>query len=183
MPLMNAPRRRDQLKRFGPFVLLLLSIVGSGWVYLGEDFRIGNLLLTKHWNSKTINYIEESAYRDVTGLTTTEQHSNMVFLPDNTYSRDTQIILKNETENIQIVMSVSESGEWEVSGGYLKLKLGQIKDVTTGDTTELSEEDLALVRTFYRLGAEKVRRIDVLGDGSLLLTSLNHGSMILYNQS
>ncbi|WP_407330890.1 regulatory protein ToxS [Enterovibrio sp. 27052020O] len=182
MPL-NTPRRRDQLKRFGPFVLLLISIVASGWVYLGEDFRTANLLLSKHWNSKTINYIEESAYRNVTGLTNTEQQSSMVFLPDRTYSRDTKIILKNETDNIQVVMSVTESGEWEVSGGYLKLKLGKIKDVTTGDTTELSEEDLALVRTFYRLGAEKVRRIDVLSDGSLLLTSLNHGSMVLYSKS
>ncbi|MDD1792986.1 regulatory protein ToxS [Enterovibrio makurazakiensis] len=183
MSLMNTTRRRDQIKRLAPFVLLLLSLLGSCWVYLGEDFRTANLLLSKHWNSRTINYIEESSYRDVTGLTTTEQNSNMVFLPDNTYSRDTQIILKNESDNIQVVMSVSESGEWEVSGGYLKLKLGEIKDVTTGDTTEFSEEDLTLVRTFYRLGAEKVRRIDVLNDGSLLLTSLNHGSMVLYSKS
>lgn len=179
----NMPRRRDQLKRFGPFALLLVSIIASAWVFLGEDMRTSSLLLSKEWKSRTINHIEESDYRDVAGLTETEQQSNMVFLPDNTYSRDTQIVLKNEVENIQVVMSISESGEWEVSGGYLKLKLGSIKDVTTGDTEEFSEQDLTLVRTFYRLGAEKVRRIDVLNDGSLLLTSLNHGSLVLYSKS
>ncbi|MBV7299587.1 regulatory protein ToxS [Enterovibrio paralichthyis] len=184
MPLMNTtPRRRDQLKRVGPFILLLLSLMGSAWYFLGEDIRTANHLISKAWKSRTINHIEESAYRDVTGLTATEQQVNMVFLPDNTYSRDTQIVLKNEQENIQVVMSISESGDWEVSGGYLKLKLGDIKDVTTGDTTEFSAEDLTLVRTFYRLGAEKVRRIDILNDGSLLLTSLNHGSMVLYSKT
>ncbi|CZF80066.1 Transmembrane regulatory protein ToxS [Grimontia celer] len=177
------PRRRDQLKRFGPFALLLASVIASAWLFLGEDMRTSNLLLSKEWKSRTINHIEESQYREVAGLTETEQQSNMVFLPDNTYSRDTQIVLKNEEQNTQVVMSVSESGEWEISGGYLKLKLGSIKDVTTGDTAEFSEEDLTLVRTFYRLGAEKVRRIDVLNDGSLLLTSLNHGSLVLYSKS
>ncbi len=182
MSLITTPRRRDQMKRYSPFLLLLLTLVGSCWVFLGEDVRTSNLLLSREWKSNTVNYIEESTYRNVTGLTATEQHSNMVFLPNNTYSRDTQIVLKNEVDNIRVIMSVSESGKWEVSGGYLRLTLGELKDVTTGDTSEFSKDDLALVRTFYRMGAEKVRRIDVLSNTALLLTSLNHGSMVLYNQ-
>ncbi|SKA55487.1 regulatory protein ToxS [Enterovibrio nigricans] len=182
MSITPEKRRRDQFKRYCPFVLLLISLLGSSWIFLGEDVRTASLLKSREWKSKTFNYFQESAYRDASGLTMSEQQSNMVFLPDNTYSRDTQITLKNQDENIQIMMSVSESGEWEVSGGYLKLNLVELKDVTTGDTTEFSEKDLTFVRSIYRMGAEKIRRIDVLGDGSLLLTSLNHGSMVLHSK-
>lgn len=185
MPLVSSQvRRRDQLKRLAPFVALFFSVIGSAWYFLGEDLRISTHLMSREWTSRTINHIEKSAFRDMNGLTEIDQQVNMVFLPDHTYSRVTQILLKNEVQNTQAVMSISESGVWEVSGGYLKLKLTDLKDVTTGDTAEFSSEDLNFVRTFYKLSAEKVRRVDVLEDRSaLLLTSLNHGSLVLFNKS
>nr|WP_269808631.1 regulatory protein ToxS [Enterovibrio nigricans] len=155
MSITPEKRRRDQFKRYCPFVLLLISLLGSSWIFLGEDVRTASLLKSREWKSKTFNYFQESAYRDASGLTMSEQQSNMVFLPDNTYSRDTQITLKNQDENIQIMMSVSESGEWEVSGGYLKLNLVELKDVTTGDTTEFSEKDLTFVRSILPHGCRE----------------------------
>lgn len=185
MPLRHAdPRRRDQIRRFLPFLLLLVSVAASAWFFLCEDVRTANHLMSREWKSRTINQIEKSAFRDTKGLTEINQQVHMVFLPDQTYSRVTQIVLKNQLEGAEVVMSISESGNWEVSGGYLKLKLTDIKDVTTGDTADFSEQDLEFVRTFYKLGAEKVRRVDVLEDrNALLLTSLNHGSLVLYNKT
>ncbi|MCV5950136.1 transmembrane regulator ToxS, partial [Escherichia coli] len=45
---------------------------------------------------------------------------------------------------------------------------------------DFSEAQLRLITQIFKLDAEQSRRIDVVNEKTLLLTSLNHGSSVLF---
>lgn len=80
-----------------------------------------------------------------------------------------------------LTLHISESGTWNISGGYLLTEPGEFKDITSGSNKDFQKKQLTAIRKMFRMDARQSRRIDVLNEKSLLLTSLTYGSTIYYS--
>ena len=78
------------------------------------------------------------------------------------------------------IINISESGEWSISGNYLLISPIEFKDVSSAYTKDFTPEQLQLITQLFKVDAQQSRRIDVVNDKTLLLTSLNHGSTVLF---
>lgn len=45
------------IKRFFPIILLLISIIGSGWFYWESDSKVEQLLTSKEWQSMSKRFV------------------------------------------------------------------------------------------------------------------------------
>ncbi|MGF1759412.1 regulatory protein ToxS [Photobacterium sagamiensis] len=176
---MQIPAR---LKRFWPFIVLVCSAIFSTWLYYSSDYKQERLLMSREWQSNTVSRVEETQL-DPLGmgmLRRFEQTSNVVYLPNRTYSRITLMKLFSATDE-PLTLHISESGKWDVSGGYLLTEPVEFKDITSGQNADFQKQHLATVKKLFRMDAQQSRRIDVLSEKSMLLTSLTHGSNILHS--
>ncbi|MFC1507656.1 regulatory protein ToxS [Pseudomonadota bacterium] len=168
------------LKRFWPFIVLACSAIFSTWLYYSSDYKQEQLLISREWQSNTVSRIEKTQYDQLGMLRRIEQTSHMVYLPNKMYSRITQMKLFSTTDE-PVTLHISESGKWDVSGGYLLTEPVEFKDITSGRNADFKKQHLATVKEIFRMDAQKSRRIDVLNEKSMLLTSLTYGSSILYS--
>ena len=168
------------LHKYWPFLILISSITLCSWVYYSTDYKQQQLLMSREWQSTTISQIESLPQSSLQELRKVRQSSNMVFLPNHTYSRITILELHSD-EPQPLTIHISESGRWDVSGGYLLTEPLEFKDITSGSNHDFDSKQLNIIRDIFRMNAQESRRIDTINEHTLLLTSLTHGSKVLYS--
>lgn len=168
------------LRQYWPLIILVSSIALCSWVYFSTDYKQQQLLMSREWQSTTISQIESLPQDSLQELRKVKQSSNMVFLPNHTYSRITILELHSD-EPQPLTIHISESGRWDVSGGYLLTEPLEFKDITSGSNHDFDSKQLNIIKDIFRMNAQESRRIDVINENTLLLTSLTHGSKVLYS--
>ncbi|MGR5144585.1 regulatory protein ToxS [Photobacterium sp. DNB23_23_1] len=166
--------------RYWAFILFGLSVLFSTWLYYSSDYMQEQLLLSREWQSKTVSRIEETEIEQLGMLRRVEQTSHVVYLPNYTYSRITLMRLFSDNEQ-PLTIHISESGKWDVSGKYLLTEPLEFKDITSGTNEDFQPEHLQIINQIYRMDAQQSRRMDIIDEKTILLTSLSYGSHILYS--
>lgn len=167
-------------RRYWAFLLLAGSVMFSTWLYFASDYKQQQLLMSREWQSSSVSRIEPTKLEKLGMLRRVEQSSHVVYLPNQTYSRLTLLKLFSQSEQ-PLTLHISETGQWDLSGGYLLTTPVEFKDVTSGENQDFKPEHLNVIRQIFRMDAQQSRRIDMLNEKALLLTSLNYGSNILYS--
>ncbi|MBF8999812.1 MULTISPECIES: regulatory protein ToxS [Vibrio] len=163
-------------------IILSISVLFSLWLYLYSDLKVEQLLSSREWQSRILTKLEPD--RSVGPLTLVDVTSNMKYLPNGTYIRVSVMKLysaEDSPEKPDSVVNISETGEWDMSDNYLLVTPKQFKDVSTSHSRDFSKDQLKLITQFFKMDAEQSRRIDIVNDKTLLLTSLNHGSQLLFS--
>ena len=78
-------------------------------------------------------------------------------------------------------MNISETGKWDVSDNYLLVSPTKFRNVSQSQSQEFTQEELELVTQFFKMEAQQSRRVDIVNNKTLLLTSLNYGSTVLFS--
>ncbi|CAM2813078.1 regulatory protein ToxS [Vibrio mytili] len=161
--------------------VLAVSTIFSGWLYWGSDLKIEQVLTTNEWQSAMVTLITDNLPNDPVGpLRRVNVDSNVKYLPNGSYLRVSNIKLFAQGSNEESVINISEKGHWEVSDNYLLVTPSEFKDISSSQSKDFSERQLRLITQIFKLDAEQSRRIDVVNEKTLLLTSLNHGSTVLF---
>lgn len=163
-------------------ILLLISVAFSAWFYWGSDIKLEQILSSREWQSKMVTLIESKHQNQSVGpLRRVDVASNVKYLPNGTYLRVSVVKLyavdKTVPEN---VINISESGDWDVSANYLLVSPTEFKDVSSAQSKDFTQEQLDLITQLFKMDSEQSRRVDIVNDKTLLLTSLNHGSTVLF---
>ncbi|WP_434355977.1 regulatory protein ToxS [Parasalinivibrio latis] len=170
------------VRKYGPYWILAISVVLSAWFFLGSDYRIEKMLTQNEWHTRSLSRIEPAAFDDVPDLSSSYTTSATVFLPNHSYSRQTDVLLRGKSEDVKVKLIIAEQGKWSVSGGYLTLQPTSFSDVTSGNNESFTTQEMDLLRAFYKLNVLQIRRIDKINNSTLMLTSLNYGSIVLTNK-
>ncbi|PSW18791.1 hypothetical protein C9I98_15075 [Photobacterium sanctipauli] len=168
------------IKKYWAIILLAISSIFSVWLYYSSDYKQEQLLMSREWQSTQLSRIKETELEDLGMLRRVEQTSHVVYLPNKTYSRITLVKLFSDQEQ-PLTLHISESGDWDVSGGYLLTEPNEFKDITSGQNNDFQKHHLSIVKQIIRMDARQSRRLDVINEKSILLTSLSYGSNILYS--
>lgn len=161
--------------------ILIVSAVFSSWLYWGSDLKVEQVLTSNEWQSKMVTVIAQSIQEESVGpLRKVNVVSNVKYLPNNTYIRVATVRLYgNDTEN-ESVINISETGTWDISDNYLLVSPTEFKDVSSAQSKDFTEDQLNLITQLFKMDAQQSRRIDIVNDKTLLLTSLSHGSTVLF---
>ena len=163
-------------------ILLILSAFGSGWLYWNTDAKIERLLTRYEWQSKMVTLISDNKQADSIGpLRSVEVSSNAKYLPNDTYLRMSVVRLYSAQTEPANVINISETGQWDINDNYLLVSPTEFKNVTSGQRQDFSEEQLELITQVIKMNAQQSRRIDIVTPKTLLLTSLIHGSSVLFS--
>ncbi|MYM57809.1 hypothetical protein GTG28_01010 [Vibrio sp. OCN044] len=162
--------------------LLVLSALFSSWLYWGSDLKVEQVLISKEWQSRMVTLITDSLREESVGsLRRVTVDSNVKYLPNGQYNRFATVKLYgNDTKN-ESVINISEEGEWDISDNYLLVSPITFKDVSSAQSKDFTEEQLKLITQIFKMDAQQSRRIDIVNENTLLLTSLNHGSTVLFS--
>ena len=161
--------------------MLAVSSVFSSWLYWGSDFKVEQVLTSSEWQSTMVTLINEELPDDTVGpLRRVNVDSNVKYLPNGEYLRVANIKLFAQGSNEESTINISEKGNWEVSDDYLLVSPSEFKDISASQSQDFTEEQLRLITQIFKLDAEQSRRIDVVNEKTLLLTSLSHGSSVLF---
>ena len=162
--------------------LLVASALFSGWLYWGIDAKVERLLTAHEWQSKMVTLITENKQEDTIGpLRKVELSSNAKYLPNGTYLRMSIVRLYGTETAPANVINISETGQWDINDNYLLVSPTEFKDVTSAQRQDFSQQQLDLITQVIKMDAEQSRRIDIVNPKALLLTSLNHGSTVLFS--
>lgn len=164
--------------------ILALSVGLSSWIYLGSDVKVEQVLTSREWQSNTSAYfsttVQEEVLTEVDDTNKITVTSNVKYLPNGTYLRESIVsIYDNDNdmdENIRSLIHVSEVGQWELSSNYLLINPTEIKDSATNKSIDA---DVDLIKHLFTMDAQQSRRVDIINNKAILLTSLNYGSRIL----
>ncbi|MCE7534338.1 regulatory protein ToxS [Aliivibrio fischeri] len=169
-------------KRLLPLILLTISIIGSAWFYWKSDSKVEQLLISKEWQSMSTVRIDTD-YEYMGPLKRADIKSNVVYLPNKTYSKSSTLTIYSglADEIHPLTINVMETGNWDYSGDYLLIDPTEFKDVTASDNKNFSGSQKKLIMRVFRMDAQQSKRVDVVNDKTLLLTSLNYGSGILFS--
>ncbi|NVD07232.1 hypothetical protein FCU94_10005 [Vibrio sp. JPW-9-11-11] len=166
-------------------VLLIASTLFSGWLYWGSDLKIEQTLTSKEWQSKMVTVIAEplqdQTQEAVGPLRRVDVMSNVKYLPNKTYIRVSNVRLYPDTGSTESVINISETGEWDISDNYLLVSPTEFKDVSTPQSKDFTPSQLNLITQVFKMDAQQSRRIDIVNEKTLLLTSLSHGSTVLFS--
>jgi len=162
--------------------LLVLSSVFSAWLYWGSDLKVEQVLTSKEWQSKMVTVITEPLQEESVGsLRKVDVVSNVKYLPNNTYIRVATVRLYPFHAKTESVINISETGEWDISDNYLLVSPTEFKDVSSAQSKDFTQEQLDLITQIFKMDAQQSRRIDIVNGKTLLLTSLSHGSTVLFS--
>ncbi|MEL7292754.1 MAG: regulatory protein ToxS [Pseudomonadota bacterium] len=166
-------------------ILLIVSTIFSGWLYWGSDLKVEQTLTSKEWQSKMVTVITEQLQQEteqaVGPLRRVDVVSNVKYLPNNTYIRVSNMRLYPLNGASESVINISETGEWDISDNYLLISPTEFKDVSSPQSKDFTPQQLHIVTQFFKLDAQQSRRIDIVNEKTLLLTSLSHGSTVLFS--
>ncbi len=163
-------------------VVLCASILFSAWLYWGSDLKMEQVLTSREWQSKMVTIISDVEQEDTVGpLRKAVVTSNVKYLPNGHYIRVATVKLYSENIEGSSTLNFSETGEWNISDSYLLVAPTEFKDVSSQQSKNFTKTQLALITQLFKVDAQQSRRIDVVNDKTLLLTSLNHGSTVLFS--
>ncbi|WP_047045052.1 regulatory protein ToxS [Vibrio mexicanus] len=161
-------------------IILGLSVLFSGWLYWGSDLKLEQVLTSQEWQSKMVTVVTENNQEESVGpLRKADVSSNVKYLPNGTYIRVTNVRLFAENNDTPSVINISETGEWSISDNYLLVSPVEFKDISAAQSKDFTEEQLSLITQLFKMDAQQSRRIDIVNEKTLLLTSLSHGSTVL----
>ncbi|WP_434997758.1 regulatory protein ToxS [Vibrio scophthalmi] len=162
--------------------LLAASVLFSGWLYLDSDFQVEKTITSKEWQSKMVTVISDNLQEETVGpLRKVDVVSNVKYLPNGTYIRVATIRLFANSEQSDSVINISETGDWEISDNYLLISPKEFKDVSSAQSKDFTDVQLQLIKQLFKMDSQLSRRIDIVNDKTLLLTSLSHGSTVLFS--
>ncbi|MDN3698774.1 regulatory protein ToxS [Vibrio cortegadensis] len=163
------------------YLALALSSVLSAWMYWGSDIKVEQVLTSKEWQSRMVSLITNNDKESAIGpLSKVEVTSNVKYLPNGSYIRVSRMELFGNEKESQNTINISETGEWDISDNYLLISPTEFKDVSSAQSKEFTPEQLTLITQVFKLDSQQSRRIDIVNQKTLLLTSLNHGSTVLF---
>lgn len=168
--------------------LLVVSALFSSWLYWGSDLKVEQVLTSKEWQSKMVTVIatplQEQQEESVGPLQKADVTSNVKYLPNQTYIRVSTVRLFADDSDIEendVVINISETGEWDISDNYLLVNPIEFKDISAAQSKEFTPQQLELITQLFKMDAQQSRRIDIVNNKTLLLTSLSHGSTVLFS--
>ncbi|MGC9422329.1 MULTISPECIES: regulatory protein ToxS [Vibrio] len=163
-------------------LLFLISAIASLWLYQHSEIKLEKILCSREWQSKLVTLIEHKLPNNAVGpLHRVDVVSNVKYLPNGSYLRVSTVKLYSAEQTIaENVINISESGQWNISSNYLLISPTEFKDMSSAYTKEFTPEQLQLITQLFKVDAQQSRRIDVVNDKTLLLTSLSHGSTVLF---
>ncbi|MCG9649860.1 regulatory protein ToxS [Vibrio brasiliensis] len=161
--------------------LLIVSALFSGWLYWGSDLKVEQVLTSNEWQSEMVTVIAEPIQEESVGpLRKVNVVSNVKYLPNNTYIRVATVRLYGNDADNESIINISESGTWDISDNYLLVSPTEFKDVSSAQSKDFTAEQLDLITQLFKMDAQQSRRIDIVNTKTLLLTSLSHGSTVLF---
>ena len=161
--------------------LLIVSALFSGWLYWGSDLKVEQVLTSNEWQSEMVTVIAEPIQEESVGpLRKVNVVSNVKYLPNNTYIRVATVRLYGNDADNESIINISESGTWDISDNYLLVSPTEFKDVSSAQSKDFTTEQLDLITQLFKMDAQQSRRIDIVNAKTLLLTSLSHGSTVLF---
>ncbi|HGF7477902.1 TPA: regulatory protein ToxS [Vibrio mimicus] len=164
--------------------ILLISLVFSGWLYWGSDLKLEQVLTSREWQSKMVSLIKTKSNSPAMGpLSRVDVSSNVKYLPNGTYLRVSIVKLYSDGNSAESTINISESGEWDISDNYLLVTPIQFKDISSNQSKDFSDEQLQLITQLFKMDAQQSRRVDIVNEKTILFTSLNHGSTVLFSNS
>ncbi|GLO60243.1 transmembrane regulatory protein ToxS [Vibrio sp. MACH09] len=162
--------------------ILAISVAVSSWIYWKSDVKIEQVLVSKEWQSSTSAYLSPKSSQTVVNdrrlLRKISAKSSVKYLPNGTYLRESIIEIFGDDNDISSELSVSEMGQWEISADYLLISPTEFKDMATNKSIGA---EVDLIKQLFIMDAQQSRRIDIINNKAILLTSLNHGSRILWS--
>ncbi|NOH99250.1 regulatory protein ToxS [Vibrio sp. 99-70-13A1] len=163
-------------------LILAASAILSSWLYWGSDAKVEQLLTSREWQSKMVTLLTEVVQEDAIGpLRRVELQSNAKYLPNGTYIRISVVHLFVEESETPNIINISETGQWDINDNYLLISPTDFKDVTSAQSKDFTQDQLNLITQVIKMDAQQSRRIDIVNQKTLLLTSLNHGSTVLFS--
>ncbi|MGR5176045.1 regulatory protein ToxS [Vibrio parahaemolyticus] len=164
-------------------VLLALSTALSAWLYWGSDLKLEQVLTSSEWKSNMVAVIAARDYpdTDIGPLSRLEMSASVKYLPSGEYIRESSMRLYGNDPDNHTLVKISERGSWTISDNYLLISPREFKDTATAQSSEFTHEQLAMIKQFLKMEAQQSRRIDIVNEKTLLLTSLNQGSAILFS--
>lgn len=162
-------------------IVLGVSLLVSAWIYWGSESKLEQVLSAKEWQANLYTYVhvEPEMAQRFGEINKVHVNSNVKYLPNSTYVRVSRVSLINASGEKVVSIDVSESGTWELSDNYLLLDPTEFKDSPVIGAHEFNEEQLSLITQAFRIDAQQSRRVDIINNNSILLTSLGHGSQVL----
>lgn len=161
--------------------LLIFSVAFSSWLYWGSDLKVEQVLTSNEWQTEMVTVITAPIQEESVGpLRKVNIVSNVKYLPNNTYIRVATVRLYANDQTNENVINISETGQWDISDNYLLISPTEFKDVSSAQSKDFTEDQLDLITQLFKMDAQQSRRIDIVNEKTLLLTSLSHGSTVLF---
>jgi len=165
---------------------LVVSIAFSSWLYWGSDLKLKQEISSHEWQSRMVTVLEEDASRENVGpLRKVDVTSNVKYLTNGTYIRVSNVILfaegDSDAQGTRNLINISETGNWDINDSYLLVSPTQFENLAQGHSKEFTPEELKVITQIFRMEAQQSRRIDIVNSKTLLLTSLSHGSTVLFS--
>ncbi|MGB6293317.1 MAG: regulatory protein ToxS [Vibrio anguillarum] len=162
-------------------LILAISALFSSWLYWGSDLKIEQILTAQEWQSKMVTVVKRSQQNDSVGpIRRVDVNSNVKYLPNGTYIRMSNVKLFAVGGESESFINISETGIWDISDSYLLISPSEFKNISSSQSKDFTPEQLELITQFFKMDAQQSRRIDVVNEKTLLLTSLSHGSTVLF---
>ncbi|MDR9830841.1 regulatory protein ToxS [Vibrio sp. FNV 38] len=164
-------------------MILVISVLFSSWLYWSKDQKLEQILTAKEWQSHAVSLISQDLDDNAWGpLERAEMTANVKYLPNGNYIRVSKVHFFSHLDDQQeVTMNISELGYWDISDNYLIISPTEFKNMTSPHITDFTEEQLEILTQVFKMNAQQSRRIDVVNEKSLLLTSLGHGSTVLFS--
>ncbi|WP_162045808.1 regulatory protein ToxS [Vibrio taketomensis] len=170
------------MKQKFALLLLAISIAVSGWLFWGSDYKVERAITSTEWQSNMVTVLNDNVRGESVGpLRKVDVVSNVKYLPNGTYIRVATVRLYAHSDQSDSVINISETGHWEISDSYLLISPIEFKDISSANSKDFSEEQLQLIKKLFKMDAQQSRRIDIVNEKTLLLTSLSHGSTVLFS--
>lgn len=168
------------MKKTISIIALAVALIGS-WNYWQGDIKLKQELTSREWQSTTIAYMNFWDQK-IQHLDKASISSTVKYLPNQTYIKNSTLIFTSKDIEKPVEIVISESGNWELSDHYLIVDTSEFKDISTTPITQITPAQVEKLKTLFKINAQQSRKIDVINNRTLLLTSLAHGSTILFSQ-
>ncbi|GAD89067.1 hypothetical protein VHA01S_014_00920 [Vibrio halioticoli NBRC 102217] len=162
-------------------ILLAISTIISGWLFWGSDVKVEQVLTAREWQTNLDAFVHTDLIDEnlVGPLRKVHITSNVKYLPNGEYIRSSRIQLLSDNDQEVHILNIDESGIWQLSDNYLLIDLKEFKQSTGISSQDFKESQLTIIKQILRTDAQQSRRVDIINDNSILLTSLGHGSRVL----
>lgn len=185
---MNEHSMNNHVNSKLPVFIVILSIIFSAWLYWGSDAQVERVLTSREWQTRMVMRIYADTNADVLEhdgeigpLKKATIESNVKYLPNGTYLRVSRINLFSESVEASSIINVSENGNWEMSDNYLLIEPMEFKEISSNQRQDFTEKQLGVITQIFKMDSQQSRRVEIINNKALLMTSLDHGSAVFYS--